>query len=121
MELVRDALRAWLEALELERSEAEDVVLATWEACANAIEHAREPAERSVVVRAALDDSLIRVTIGDTGQWAPPAGREDRGLGLRLMEALVSSVGVAESPGGTTVTLEKTLPPKAAQVDAQVD
>ena len=88
------------DGVELERTEVEDVVLATWEACANAIEHAVEPAERVVVVRAALDDSLIRVTVGDTGQWAPPTEREDRGLGLRLMEALVSSVDVAESPDG---------------------
>ena len=117
MELVRDAMRTWLRGVELERSDVEDVVLATWEACANAIEHALDPAERMVVVRAALDDSLIRVTIGDTGQWSPPTGREDRGLGLRLMEALVSSVGVAESPEGTTVTLEKTLSPKPAKVD----
>ena len=33
------------------------------------------------------------------------------------MEALVSSVVVAESPTGTTVTLEKTLAPKPAKVD----
>ena len=117
MELVRDAMRTWLRGVELDRSEAEDVVLATWEACANAIEHALDPAEEIVVLRAALDDSLIRVTIGDTGQWSPPTGREDRGLGLRLMEALVSSVGVAESPEGTTVTLEKALVPKPAKVD----
>ena len=40
MDLVRDAMRAWLDGIALERSDAEDVVLATWEACANAIEHA---------------------------------------------------------------------------------
>jgi GAF domain-containing protein/anti-sigma regulatory factor (Ser/Thr protein kinase) len=112
MTVVRDAMRTWLSGVELERADAEDVVLATWEACANAIEHAVEPTEGIVVVHAELEDSLIRVMIGDTGRWAPPSGLEDRGLGLRLMHSLVTSVVVRESPIGTTVTLEKALAPK---------
>ena len=111
--VVRDALRAWLSGVELERSEAEEVVLATWEACANAIEHAVEPVAGIVVVHANIEDSLIRVTVGDTGRWAPPSEREDRGLGLQLMDSLVTSVVVTESPTGTTVTLEKALAPAA--------
>jgi anti-sigma regulatory factor (Ser/Thr protein kinase) len=110
MDLVRDAMRTWLRGVDhLERADVEDVVLATWEACANAIEHAVEPAERVVVVRARLEDSRLQVTVADTGHWAPPSEREDRGLGLRLMESLVSSVDIAESDAGTTVTLEKAL------------
>ena len=70
-----------------------------------------EPVERIVVVRASVEDGRIRVTVGDSGRWAPPVERDDRGLGLRLMEALVTSVAVAESPSGTTVTLEKELRP----------
>jgi len=109
MDLVRDAMRTWLGGLELDRSDAEDVVLATWEACANAIEHAVEPLERIVVVYAAVEDSAIRVMVGDTGRWAPPSGLEDRGLGLQLMESLVTTVVVTQSPSGTTVTLEKAV------------
>jgi GAF domain-containing protein/anti-sigma regulatory factor (Ser/Thr protein kinase) len=110
MDVVRDAMRTWLRGVELDRSQAEDVVLATWEACANAIEHAVEPIERIFAVHAALEDSLVRVTVGDTGRWAQPSGREDRGLGMQLMDSLVTSVVVTKSPTGTTVTLEKTLP-----------
>jgi GAF domain-containing protein/anti-sigma regulatory factor (Ser/Thr protein kinase) len=109
MDVVRDAMRTWLGGLELDRSDAEDVVLATWEACANAIEHAVEPLERIVVVSAAVEDSAVRVTVGDTGRWAPPSGVEDRGLGLRLIESLVTTVVVSHSPSGTTVTLEKAV------------
>jgi anti-sigma regulatory factor (Ser/Thr protein kinase) len=109
MELVRDAMRTWLGGLELERTDAEDVVLATWEACANAIEHAVDPKERIVTVHANQEDSLIRVTVVDTGRWAPPSARDDRGLGLQMMNSLVTSVAVTESPRGTSVTLEKTL------------
>ena len=109
MDVVRDAMRTWLGGVELERSDAEDVVLATWEACANAIEHAVEPLERTIVVRAALEDSQVRVMVDDTGRWAPPSGRDDRGLGRQLMDSLVTSVVVTKSPTGTTVTLEKAL------------
>jgi anti-sigma regulatory factor (Ser/Thr protein kinase) len=112
MTLVRDAMRTWLSGLELERSDAEDVVLATWEACANAIEHAVEPIERIVVVNAEVEDSLIRITVGDTGRWAPPSERDDRGLGLHLMDSLVTSAVVKKSPTGTTVTLEKSIAPQ---------
>ena len=109
MDVVRDAMRTWLRGVDLARSEVEDLVLATWEACANAIEHAVEPTDRVVVVKAALDDSRVRVTVCDTGTWAPPSNRKNRGLGLQLMDSLVTSVAITESPAGTTVTLEKTL------------
>jgi len=107
MDLVRDAMRAWLQGAPVGRADAEDVVLATWEACANAIEHAVAPAERTVSVGASLEDSRVRVVVKDTGTWAPYAIRPDRGLGLRLIRALSSSVDVVQDAEGTTVTLEK--------------
>jgi serine phosphatase RsbU (regulator of sigma subunit)/anti-sigma regulatory factor (Ser/Thr protein kinase) len=107
MDLVRDAMRAWLEGVPFARSHAEAVVLATWEACANAIEHAVEATDNSVSIRAVLEDSLVRVVVEDTGRWAPPSEREDRGLGLRLIGSLMSSVHVAQDENGTTITLEK--------------
>jgi serine phosphatase RsbU (regulator of sigma subunit)/anti-sigma regulatory factor (Ser/Thr protein kinase) len=109
MELVRDAMRAWLQGTPAERADAEDVVLATWEACANAIEHAVDPTVDVVTVRASLEDSRVRVVVKDSGTWAPYSIREDRGLGLRLIEALSSAFDVSEDGEGTTVTLEKQL------------
>ena len=109
MDLVRDAMRAWLEGVELDRSAGEDVVLATWEACANAIEHAIEPQIDLVALTAVVEDGRIRVTVSDSGRWAPPSMRENRGLGLRLVESLMTSVEVEESDRGTTVTLEKAV------------
>jgi len=96
-------------ALGIFDSQVEDVVLATWEACANAIEHAVDPTEHLVLVRAWLADSRVHVTVSDTGQWAPPSERDDRGLGLRLMASLVSSMEIDEHENGTTVRLEKAL------------
>jgi serine phosphatase RsbU (regulator of sigma subunit)/anti-sigma regulatory factor (Ser/Thr protein kinase) len=109
MQLVRDAMRAWLRGAPANGTDVEDVVLATWEACANAIEHAVDPAADVVTVRATLEDSRVRVVVRDTGRWAPRAVREDRGLGLRLIEALSSSLDVRQDGHGTTVTLEKAL------------
>jgi anti-sigma regulatory factor (Ser/Thr protein kinase) len=107
--LVRDSLRAWLEGTPAARAEAEEIVLAAWEACANAIEHARDPATEVVKVSAALQDSLVTIVVEDSGGWKPPAEVPGRGLGLRLIRSLMSSVDVATGDVGTRVTLEKAL------------
>jgi serine phosphatase RsbU (regulator of sigma subunit)/anti-sigma regulatory factor (Ser/Thr protein kinase) len=109
MDLVRDALRAWLDGVPIDRRAAEDLVLATWEGCANAIEHAVEPTDEHIEVRAELDESLVRVVIEDSGRWIPPSSRDNRGLGLRLIKGLVSSVDMEQHDAGTRVTLEKAL------------
>lgn len=112
MSTVRDALRVWLAGTPLERSEAEGLVLATWEALANAVEHAIDPSERTVRVRAGLEDSTVRVVVDDFGAWRPESSRssrDDRGFGLTLMQALVSSMRVDRRESGTTIVLEKAL------------
>jgi serine phosphatase RsbU (regulator of sigma subunit)/anti-sigma regulatory factor (Ser/Thr protein kinase) len=109
MDVVRDAMRVWLGGTTLDRREVEDVVLATWEACANAIEHAVEPTSDLVLIAAEAHDGEVRVVVSDSGEWAPASGRDGRGLGLPLIESLVTSVDVARTGSGTTVTLVKTL------------
>jgi anti-sigma regulatory factor (Ser/Thr protein kinase) len=116
MDLIRDAMRAWLGGVPLDRSAAEDVVLATWEACANGIEHAVNPSDELLSIRAALEHDRVRVVVRDTGTWAPPSGRVDRGLGLPLIGALSTSVDVARTSTGTTVTIERALTPEPATV-----
>jgi serine phosphatase RsbU (regulator of sigma subunit)/anti-sigma regulatory factor (Ser/Thr protein kinase) len=109
LELVRDTLRVWLAGAPLTRADAHDVVLAVWEACANSIEHAVDPKQDYVDVRAELFDSRMKIVVEDTGRWAPPTERVDRGLGLRLIHAAMSSVDVESGEAGTRVTFEKTL------------
>ena len=115
LDLVRDALRFWLEGTSLDRVDVHNVVLATWEACANAIEHAREPGSDFISVHAEVTSSTVRVRVEDTGSWTPPADRVDRGLGLRLMDSLMSSVEITPSDRGTLVTFEKLLPEPASE------
>jgi serine phosphatase RsbU (regulator of sigma subunit)/anti-sigma regulatory factor (Ser/Thr protein kinase) len=117
MPLVRDAVRAWLTGTELERAQCEGVVLATWEACANAIEHAVDPHDAFVRVRADAADSRLRIVIEDTGSWSDSPSGADRGFGLRLIESLVTSVAVSRNGPGTTVTLEQHLGAEPTDVD----
>jgi GAF domain-containing protein/anti-sigma regulatory factor (Ser/Thr protein kinase) len=110
LHLVRDAIRTWLEGTELSRTEREDLLLAAWEICANAIEHASEPREGTIRVRASIDDSHARLVVDDSGRFVQVTERPDRGLGLRLAEELSSALEVTMTEAGTTVALEKTLP-----------
>jgi serine phosphatase RsbU (regulator of sigma subunit)/anti-sigma regulatory factor (Ser/Thr protein kinase) len=107
--LVRDSLRIWLEGTSATPADAHDLVLAVWEACANAVEHARAPDGEHVSVHANLTDGAVRIVVEDSGSWSPPAEQSDRGLGLRLMHSLMSSVDIARNEAGTRVTLEKEL------------
>jgi serine phosphatase RsbU (regulator of sigma subunit)/anti-sigma regulatory factor (Ser/Thr protein kinase) len=117
LHLVRDAVRIWLEGTELARSDAEDLLLATWEICANAIEHAADPTKDTVRVRASVDETRVRVVVDDTGRFvATSSPRPDRGLGLRLAEQLASTVEIDAGEQGTSVALEKDLPEGDAAV-----
>jgi GAF domain-containing protein/anti-sigma regulatory factor (Ser/Thr protein kinase) len=110
LDLVRDALRVWLEPAPVTEGESHDIVLATWEACANAVEHpqgANGPA--SFAIRAELEDSTVLVTVSDPGTWLAEAERPDRGLGLHLIRSVMSSVEIDSGESGTRVRLEKVL------------
>jgi anti-sigma regulatory factor (Ser/Thr protein kinase) len=105
----------------MDRRDAHDVVLAVWEACANAIEHALDPSDELVEVRAEVVDTRVRVTVEDSGRWTPPTERADRGLGLRLIYESMSAVDVQPGGAGTRVTFEKGLAgavPESAPADS---
>ena len=89
--------------------EAHEVVLAVWEACANAIEHAVDPREDMLQLWVELTDTGLRIAIEDTGAWAPRVERSNRGFGLRLMQAAMTSVEIDPASTGTRVILEKSL------------
>ena len=103
----REALRLWLTGAEIGEMEAHDVVLAAWEAIANATEHSLSVT--GFRLQAKLAEDTVRVIVEDNGTWLTPSARPDRGRGLQLMRALMSSVEVEPGPRGTRVTLEKRL------------
>jgi serine phosphatase RsbU (regulator of sigma subunit)/anti-sigma regulatory factor (Ser/Thr protein kinase) len=109
LDVVRDALRAWLEGTPADRAESEQIVLAVWETCANAVEHGHAHDGRELGVRATLADGRVEVVVEDEGEWKEPAAVPDRGLGLKLIRSVASSVDVAVGEAGTRVTIEKAL------------
>ena len=109
LEIVREALRIWLDPAPLEVDDAHDVVLATWEACANAVEHAQSPRDEFIDVFAEVVDSSVLIRVEDSGRWVPPVERMNRGLGLKLMHAAMTTVRFDSSAAGTSVRIEKAL------------
>jgi GAF domain-containing protein/anti-sigma regulatory factor (Ser/Thr protein kinase) len=106
----RDALDTWLGEVGAEADVRHDVLLAAWEACANAVEHAQGPATGTFGIRAERRGDLVRLEVSDTGRWRVPGGAaEERGLGLPLMRGLMDRVDVVHTSAGTVVVLEQSL------------
>lgn len=117
---LRDELERWLDAAAVPDADARDIVLATWEAGANAIEHAGGGRDAVVRVDAVLSGDRVRIGVVDRGTWKEPEVRHDRGLGLRLIEALMTTVDVDRGPDGTRVVMERPLtrePPRSYESD----
>ena len=106
---LRTSFGRWLERGAIPDTDRRDLVLAMWEASANAIEHAQDPTAAFVHVEATLSGDRVRVEISDTGHWREPHERPDRGLGLRLMKSLMTSLVVHPNASGTTVVMERAL------------
>jgi anti-sigma regulatory factor (Ser/Thr protein kinase) len=108
---LRDELQGWLDRAHIPARDARDTILAAWEATANAIEHAGGDECR---VTASLDRDRIRLRVADHGCWKEPRRRGERGLGLRLIQGLMTDVRIERSGTGTTVTMERAVTAEAA-------
>jgi anti-sigma regulatory factor (Ser/Thr protein kinase) len=105
---LRRALSDWLKRSGVEELTGYDVMVATGEAAANAIEHAYGPGGASFTFAASMADGVLEVAIGDEGRWRPARGSH-RGRGLGMMEQLMDDVKVDSGEGGTTVTMRRRL------------
>jgi anti-sigma regulatory factor (Ser/Thr protein kinase) len=105
---MRRALGRWLRAAGADDTEAYETLVATGEACANAIAHAYPPGEASYVVEARRQDDGVEIRVRDFGSWrAPRAGSQGRGLGL--IEELMDAVDIDRGTAGTTVRMRRSL------------
>ncbi|MDP9165170.1 MAG: SpoIIE family protein phosphatase [Actinomycetota bacterium] len=108
--LTRDALRGWLVQTGIDSDVIADVLIATGEAVANAIEHGhRDRPDGTISMHADAVVDRLRVTIADTGIWRPKRQVPDigRGRGTNLMRGLMEDVTIASDDAGTTVDMYK--------------
>jgi GAF domain-containing protein/anti-sigma regulatory factor (Ser/Thr protein kinase) len=107
---VRRELRSWLDRGGIDAEEANDILVACSEACANAIVHATDPAEPDFEVTGTRTNGEISLTVRDFGRWRDPdPARDSGGYGLKLMEALMDDVQVTTEDSGTEVRLRRRL------------
>jgi GAF domain-containing protein/anti-sigma regulatory factor (Ser/Thr protein kinase) len=105
---MRSSLRDWLARCQVAQRVAEDIVLASSEACANAVEHAEHPTRTVFDLRAQKVGDEIVVSVRDYGRWREPrVGESDRGFGLTLIENMVDTVEITRLAGGTVVQLRR--------------
>lgn len=90
--------------------QADDVVLACWEAMTNVLDHAYHGQPGLIDVRARIDQDVLIVTVADQGRWATLAERADDGRGLRLIQALVDGLDLRSTENGTVFTLTWPFP-----------
>jgi PAS domain S-box-containing protein len=102
----RVALRSWLGRVGLDDEQSLNVLIATGEALANAIEHGhREDVEGDIRLSAFAAVDELTVTVSDAGSWKPPVAASHRGRGIPLMHAVMNDVAILQNETGTTVRL----------------
>ena len=102
---VRRKLQDWALAVGLPRTTVGDLVLAAYEAMANAAEHAYRNRPGTIDLLATRDDDEVVVTVRDRGEWRPPpADPGHRGRGLMMIRSM-SRAEVEHGPEGTTVRM----------------
>ncbi len=111
---IRHAVAAFLAVFDLDRDFADDVLTATGEALANAIEHAytgMDPAD--IELHAAYEDRVkLCVDVYDRGRFIERERQPNRGFGIRIVEAIASDVRI-DTGDGTRVHMEFLPPPVA--------
>ena len=109
---LRHELATWL-ALDVPDEPLEDLVLATYEAIANAAEHAyadHTDASGPIHLHARRTSDCVVITVTDEGEWRTPIGQGFRSRGLALMHLLVPDVHIGPNHTGTAVHLRMWIP-----------
>ncbi|SEF38373.1 Serine phosphatase RsbU, regulator of sigma subunit [Amycolatopsis pretoriensis] len=103
----RQQLTAWLESQGLSVERVDDIVLAVYEAMANAVEHAyagQQPGPLELHGARAADG--LTVTVVDYGRWKTPDPTDTiRGRGRGLIEVVSDHNATIQREDGTTVVM----------------
>ena len=105
---LRASLQAWLDERGFPASAQEAAILATNEACSNAIEHAyRDQPDGAVTVLVEEVESGLMVTVRDYGRFMPPpSAPTNRGRGTAIIEGVTVGFKLDSNPDGTTVCFQ---------------
>ncbi len=115
---LRSGLTQWAAGLGMSAERHEDLVLASYEAMSNSVEHAYRdhPQPGALEVHGERHRGEVTVTVTDYGTWkAPDATDTLRGRGHLLINALADHTSTIHRDNGTTVTLTWTLPGPTAR------
>lgn len=104
---VRHEVRAWAEQHGADRTTADAVELACYEAMANVVLHAYGDGDGSLEVSATSYPDRIQLVVSDDGRWRVPSGQAhpDGGMGLDLISQLAHRADVDARHGGTVVSM----------------
>ncbi|MBT8228150.1 MAG: SpoIIE family protein phosphatase [Dactylosporangium sp.] len=111
---LRRSLREWLGRNRMPVDVVNAVVLATSEACANAMEHgSRLDARQTVFITATIGQDAVTMIVADTGSWLEPDRARDvaqnRGRGIMIMKGVMDKIIIDGDARGTTVHLTKRI------------
>jgi hypothetical protein len=106
---LRHALGAFLAAVDVERSNVDDVLTAVGEAVANVVEHAYRyqtisDFEMELLARAD-DGNGLSVDVVDRGRFLERPPLPDRGFGLMIVRAIATQVSIDKNELGTRVRM----------------
>jgi anti-sigma regulatory factor (Ser/Thr protein kinase)/putative methionine-R-sulfoxide reductase with GAF domain len=102
--ILRRNLQRWLNERVVDPATAYDVVAATGEAVANAIEHAYGPSGGSVQIRGDWSANEIVLAVRDFGHFRTQRA-PNRGRGIPIMRALSDELRIDRTASGTSVEL----------------
>jgi serine/threonine-protein kinase RsbW len=105
----RSAMRGWLDQRHLAEEEIDDVVLATGEALANAIEHPDTNGAEPIRLACWVDGSEVIVRVVDHAPWGSASPDLERGNGIALMRALMDTVAIQTDEDGACVELRRSV------------
>ena len=107
----RRMLDRWLEHAGANDQERQEILLATHEACSNAIEHGYRFAEGEYLISASRVDGRVTMTVRDRGRWREPDDGAERGRGFVIMRALMDDLEIVPGEAGSTVRMTRRLRP----------
>jgi anti-sigma regulatory factor (Ser/Thr protein kinase)/putative methionine-R-sulfoxide reductase with GAF domain len=105
---VRQIVRRWLRERGAGGDDVNEITLAVGEACANAVEHAYSPGPAWFELEATESGGEVTIAVRDAGRWREARG-ENRGRGLRIIDAAMSDVDLTPTSDGTEIVMRRRL------------